>query len=103
MATRHRRSGEAWINRYWRPIAAMTYIVICLFDFLFAPILLGLYSFYMKQPLVTWVPLTTQGGSIFHLSFGAFIGSYSYSHGKENMQRNEIQAGINNKVETPNG
>jgi len=91
MTVKH-KTGEAWITRYWRPIAAMTYIFICIFDFVLAPVLMGFLSLYTGHALIAWVPLTIQGGSIFHISFGSFIGSYGYSHGKENMQRNDIEA-----------
>lgn len=91
-AKKHSMDGEPFIQKYWRPIAACVYLFICLFDFVLAPVLMGFYSIYTKSTLVMWVPLTTVGGGIFHISFGAIVGIYSYTHGQEVLQTNNINA-----------
>lgn len=76
---------EYWFGKYWRPLAAYVYLAICLFDFMLAPIFLGYFSWMTKAAYIPWVPLTIQGGSIFHLSFGAIIGVYAWGRTKEKI------------------
>lgn len=81
-----KRNSESFLKHHWRPIAAFTYIIICLFDFMFAPMLMVGYSIYTHTALITWVPLTTSGTGIFHLSYGAILGVYAYGRSKEVLQ-----------------
>jgi hypothetical protein len=83
---RHRRfDDEHWLQSHWRPMMAWSYFVICLFDFFAAPIFMALLSAYTKTPAVTWVPLTIQGGSIYHISMGAIIGITSWGRSQEKV------------------
>jgi hypothetical protein len=93
--------GESFIQAYWRPIAAIVYLIICLFDFVLAPVLLGFYSIYTKSTLVMWTPLTTIGGGIFHISFGAIVGIYSYTRGQEILQTNNLNAQYYGQPKSP--
>lgn len=77
---------QDWFVKYWRPLAAYVYLLICLFDFMFAPIFLGFFSWMTKAAYIPWVPLTIQGGSIFHLSFGAIIGVYAWGRSQEKLK-----------------
>lgn len=77
---------EMWMNRYWRPLIGMLYVMICFFDFILAPILYAVYSGYFHNNVIQiWLPLTIQSGGIVHLSFGAILGVTAYSRGKEKM------------------
>ncbi len=78
-------STEHWFIAYWRPAAAWTYLIICLFDFLAAPIFFAWYAEATHTTLVMWRPLTTAGGSIFHLAFGAILGIYVYGRTQEKL------------------
>lgn len=83
-----RPDGESWMNRYWRPIAAMVYVAICLFDFIIAPIIFSAYSYHLKSEMLqAWVPLTLQGGGIFHVSFGAILSVSAWTRGTEKIAR----------------
>lgn len=88
-----RQSGqhvESWMNRYWRPACAVTYLVICLFDFLVAPLLFGIYSFHFQDHMVqSWVPLTLQNGGLFHASFAAILSVAGWGHSKEKVSQIE--------------
>lgn len=48
-----------------------------------APIFFGWFSWMTKSAAIVWAPLTVQGGSIFHVSFGAIIGVYVWGRTKE--------------------
>ena len=79
---------EPWFTARWRPAAAWCYLIICLFDFMIAPSAIAALNTLEKIPNThdnTWVPLTTSGGSIFHLSFGAIIGISAYGRTREKI------------------
>lgn len=76
---------ESWLEKCWRPLVAYHYILICTFDFFLAPIIMILYSYYTSNPLVAWVPLTLQGGSMYHISMGAVLGVTSWTRGSEKI------------------
>lgn len=75
---------DAWFYNQWRPAMAWQYLFVCLFDFVFAPILLGIYSWYSGE-YHAWEPLSLHGGGLYHLSMGAIVGVTSWSRGKEKM------------------
>lgn len=73
-----------WFHTYWRPAMGWSYMIICLFDFLIAPILLGIYSYYTGT-YHAWEPLTIKGGGIYHLSMGAVVGVSIWTRGREKL------------------
>lgn len=77
-------SNESWFVNRWRPAMAWQYLIVCLFDFMVAPILMGLYSTYTGE-FHDWNPLTIRGGGLYHLSMGAVVGVAVWSRGKEKM------------------
>jgi len=100
---------EHGFKKFWRPIAAYVYLIICIFDFMGAP----LYIAYQNEQVnseafaeiraltdkdvklkaleqldlgsKSWEPLTLQGGAFFHLSFGAILGISAFTRGKEKV------------------
>ena len=86
MITEKRRiKDDGWMQQYWRPIMAWQYLVVCLFDFMLAPIFLGWFAYVTKTPLGVWTPLTVQGGGLYHLSMGAIVGITSYAKTQERV------------------
>jgi Holin of 3TMs, for gene-transfer release len=76
---------ENWFTSSWRPLAAYMYLFICFFDFFLAPIGMPFIYMFTHTAFIAWVPLTTQGGSIFHLSFGAILGISAYGRTREKL------------------
>ena len=74
---------NTWIDRYWRPAMGWQYLLVCLFDFMLAPVFMAWFSVFTKTPLIPWVPLTVQGGGLYHLSMGAVVGITSYAKSQE--------------------
>jgi hypothetical protein len=90
---------ESWINAYWRPLAAVTYLIICLCDFVIFPYLFGLkapsagelalavrgvdpqVAAVIVAPHPQWTPLTLQGSGLFHIAFGAIVGVTAWTRG----------------------
>ena len=97
--------GESWLNRTWRPAAAIVYLIICLFDFVLAPAFMGFKSAnisVMAQSLkgldpavaiaiiqnrTPWVPLTMQGSGLFHVAFGAILGVAAWTRGNAQIEQ----------------
>lgn len=75
-----------WLTQHWRPLAAITYLIICLCDFILFPILWSLLMMYHGDAINAWVPLTLQGSGLLHLSFGAILGITAFGRTKEKLQ-----------------
>jgi hypothetical protein len=75
-----------WISRNWRPYMAWTFLCICVFDFILAPvgwtILQGEYSGHVYTQ---WEPMTLRGGGLFYLAMGAILGISSYGRTREKI------------------
>jgi len=64
---------------------------VCIFDFMFAPILWSIVqSIGHGQVNVQWQPLTLQGAGLFHVAMGAVLGLAAYGRTQEKL------AGANN-------
>jgi hypothetical protein len=97
--------GETWLNRTWRPAAAVVYLLICLFDFIVAPAFMGFKSATIAQmaasvkgldPTIAtalinartpWEPLTLQGSGLFHVAFGAILGVAAWTRGAAQIEQ----------------
>jgi hypothetical protein len=88
----HEKKQEDWMTSKWRPLMAVTYMITILFDFVVGPILYNLLQYWNPgQAVGMWVPLTLQGGGLYHISMGAILGIAAFSRGKEKVA--EIEAG----------
>lgn len=50
-----------------------------------APLFFAVYTHYTKQAAIMWIPLTLQGGGLYHLSMGAIVGVSSWSRSQEKI------------------
>ena len=83
---------EDWMTKKWRPMMAVTYMAINIFDFILGPILYNLLQYWNPgQAIGMWQPLTLQGGGLIHISFGAILGVAAWSLGQEKVEA--IKAG----------
>ena len=75
-----------WIHTKWRPCMGWMYFVTCICDFILVPIgWTGVQVLTGMQPLQPWVPMTIQGGGLFHIAMGAIVGITAWSRGREKM------------------
>lgn len=83
------KQKEDWLTRKWRPMMAVTYMAICIFDFIVGPILN--YMFFSKTgaDFNAWKPLTMSDGGLFHISMGAILGLAAWTRGQEKVRRIE--------------
>ena len=80
--------GE-WMQKYWRPCAAFMYMTCCLADFAIFPIMFTVVQFWETQAandaFRQWVPITLQGGGLFHVSMCAVLGVSAYGRTQEKL------------------
>ena len=82
---------DSWIKNFWRPAIAWQYVIVCVFDFVLAPILIGFYSYLTHTPIVLWIPITNQ---MYHTSMLAIITTSAYSRGQEKIEKIKSDAPI---------
>jgi hypothetical protein len=84
---------EDWMQKKWRPAMGWTYMVICIFDMIVAPVLWSIIQMIGGGEVKTqWQPLTLQGAGLFHIAMGAVLGIAAYSRGQEKIASVENQA-----------
>lgn len=77
---------EDFMSSKWRPMMAISYMAICLFDFMVGPILYNVLQYLNPgQHLEMWQAVTLQGGGLYHLSMGAIIGITAFGRTKEKL------------------
>jgi len=81
------KADETWLNTHWRPTMGWTYIAICIFDFIVAPIFTFWFFGKTGAEFVAWKALTMSEGGLFHISMGAILGITAWSRGQEKMTR----------------
>ena len=87
---------EPWLNRYWRPMMAWQYFVVCICDFIIFPSFAMYYaSKYGVAENFKWDPITLTAGGFYHIAMGIIVGITAYSRGQENLLRTRLFAGLN--------
>ena len=86
MTTASKQAKEDWMNKKWRPAMGWMYMSVCLFDFMFAPIMWSIIQAYFKGNVQSqWTPLTLQGAGLFHVAMGAVLGIAAYGRTQEKI------------------
>lgn len=84
-----KKKDEDWMTKKWRPMMAMMYMVCCLCDFALFPIMFTIVQFWEVQAandaFRQWVPITLQGGGLFHVAMGAVLGVSAYGRTQEKV------------------
>lgn len=92
-------SDDHWIQATWRPFMAWSYGVICVFDFLVAPILTGLYHFFTHTDYTPWQPITLGEGGFYHMAMMAIVGVTAWTRGQMLIKRSDTENNIENNGE----
>ena len=83
------KKDEDWMTKKWRPMMAMMYMTCCLFDFALFPIMFTIVQFWEVQAandaFRQWVPITLQGGGLFHVAMGGVLGVSAYGRTQEKV------------------
>ena len=95
-----KKGVSRWMREHWRPLMAMQYLIVCVFDFVVAPVAWTAFQAYNHQTLLTqWNPTTLGSGGTYHLAMGAVLGvaAWTRSMDKENeMMRGAYMNGVRN-------
>jgi len=83
------KKEEDWMQKKWRPMMAFMYMFCCLCDFALFPIMFTIVQFWEVQvandAFRQWVPITLQGGGLFHVAMGAVLGVSAYGRTQEKV------------------
>ena len=91
-----KEKDEDWMQKKWRPAMGWMYMIVCMFDFVIAPVLWSVVQAIYKGGVnVQWQPLTLQGAGLFHLAMGAVLGIAAWGRTQEKV------AGAANNTPTP--
>lgn len=75
----------------WRPAMGWSYLIVCTFDFLLAPIFFTVYQTLITGgdmgQFIAWEPQTIKGGGLYHIAMLAIVGAATYGRTKEKLQR----------------
>ena len=101
---------ETYFHNKWRPAMGWSYLCVCVFDFLVAPIVYVMIQVIFGDgnvaQLVAWEPQTIKGGGLYHISMLTIVGVTAYGRTKEKLQGtaemlNELRNIIQPKVPVP--
>jgi hypothetical protein len=83
------KEKEDWMQKKWRPMMAIMYMTVCVFDFILFPIMFTIVQFWeveaVNDAFRQWQPLTLIGAGLFHMAMGAVLGITAWSRGQEKM------------------
>lgn len=84
-----KKKEDDWMTKKWRPMMAMMYMFCCLADFFIFPIMFTVVQFWETQAandaFRQWIPITLQGGGLFHVAMGAVLGVSAYGRTQEKL------------------
>jgi len=84
-----KKPDEDWMTKKWRPLMAMMYMACCLCDFALFPIMFTVVQFWetsaANDAFRQWVPITLQGGGLFHVAMGGVLGVTAYGRTQEKL------------------
>jgi hypothetical protein len=97
---------EDWMTKKWRPMMAMMYMICCLCDFALFPIMFTIVQFWEVQAandaFRQWVPITLQGGGLFHVAMGGVLGVSAYGRTQEKVAgATTVSTGVPTPTLTP--
>lgn len=88
-----KKNSEIWFRSKWRPALGWAYILICVFDFILAPVLWTVSQSYVEIEKDTstaiisqqWSPITLGAGGLFHLAMGGILGVTAWGRTREKI------------------
>ena len=111
------RRKENWWSENWRPMSALVYLLICMFDFIIMPTVYEIsnkkidqasvveYALRFSEPAVqsqvietmsakrAWSPITLEATGLLHIAFGALLTGAAWTRGQEKIE--QIRSGNN--------
>jgi hypothetical protein len=78
---------ETRFYKSWRPAMGWSYLAVCLWDFLIAPMFVFWWAHKTGTTYQPWKPITIAEGGLYHVAMGAIVGVTAWSRGQEKMAR----------------
>lgn len=96
--------SDNWMQSRWRPMMGFTYMLICIFDFIIAPVLWSLVqALQAGNVTLQWNPLTLIAGGFFHIAMGAVLGVAAFTRGQEKVAAvTASPLTVENRLDSPN-
>ena len=96
--------SDNWMQSRWRPMMGFTYMLICIFDFIIAPVLWSLVqALQAGNVTLQWNPLTLIAGGFFHIAMGAVLGVAAFTRGQEKVAAvSSSSLTVENRLDSPN-
>lgn len=96
--------SDNWMQSRWRPMMGFTYMLICIFDFIVAPVLWSLVqALQAGNVTLQWNPLTLIAGGFFHIAMGAVLGVAAFTRGQEKVAAVTASSlTVENRLDSPN-
>lgn len=92
------KKEEDWLQKKWRPMMAVMYMVVCTFDFVLFPVLFTVVQFWeveaSNDAFRQWQPITLLSGGLFHVAMGAVLGVTAWSRGQEKIAGAATNGGL---------
>jgi len=101
------KKDEDWMSKKWRPMMAIMYMACCASDFILFPIMFTIVQFWENEAandaFRQWVPITLQGGGLFHIAMGGVLGISAYGRTQEKLSgvSNNAPIGTTNATNLP--
>ena len=83
---------DSWMKNFWRPLMAVQYCLVCVFDFIVAPLLTGIYAYATHTTYLQWDPLTLKATGFYHVAMAAILGVASWTRGQEKIKQIELNS-----------
>lgn len=84
-----KKKDDDWMTKRWRPMMAIMYMAVCIFDFIVAPILYTGVQFWevdaANDAFRQWQPITLQATGFFHIAMGAVLGVSAFGRSQEKI------------------
>ena len=84
------QEDQHWLRKYWRAAAGWTYLFICVFDFVLAPVFFAVLPVWTHVQYKEWTSLTLSNGGLMHISFGAILGVAAWTRGQNDLIRTQM-------------
>lgn len=83
---------QDWMQTHWRPMMGIMYMLVCIFDFIVAPVLWSIAQIVgAGEVSMQWAPLTLVGAGLFHMAMGAVLGITAYGRSQEKIKQADGQ------------
>lgn len=76
-----------WMRCTWRPLMAIIYAIIIVFDFILFPIMWSFFQVAFDiNPITVWTPISLQSSAFLHITMMTILGISAWTRGQEKIE-----------------